>query len=166
MVFLLNVTLMEGSINIFPSSIIQLLLCYTLEPEVGDSNDILESQLHQPPMPLYQANTPGEFDDTTTISPHIEPAREMEIPVSTNVHNMSVSLSPTPEHSESSTDWTDKISAPTLHPFVTHPPTGTNVPVPETPRNVFELFFTQDLMEEIAHQINKYFLLQTNSIAG
>ena len=58
--------------------------------------------------------------------------------------------------SEYCTVWTDQLSAPTLHSFTSHSPVGPTVPVPETPKEIFQLFFTPDLMEEIKQQTNKY----------
>ena len=58
--------------------------------------------------------------------------------------------------SEYSTVWTDQLSAPTLHSFTSHSPVDPTVPVPETPKEIFQLFFTPDLMEEIKQQTNKY----------
>ena len=57
---------------------------------------------------------------------------------------------------EDSTVWTDQLSAPTLHPFSSRSPIGPTVPVPNTPKEIFQLFFTPSLMEEIKQQTNNY----------
>ena len=62
----------------------------------------------------------------------------------------------THETSVDSSVCTDQLSAPTLHPFASRSPIGPTVPVPETPKEIFKLFFTPTPMEKIKEQTNKY----------
>lgn len=53
--------------------------------------------------------------------------------------------------------WKSELSAPSMiHPFTDSHPTGPAVPVPEMPKEIFELYFTPELISMIVEQTNKY----------
>ena len=52
------------------------------------------------------------------------------------------------------TSWTDQLQPVTIAAFTSH--VGPTVPIPDTPLEVFELFFTPDLQEKIVVESNRY----------
>ena len=52
--------------------------------------------------------------------------------------------------------WTKKLTPPTINPFIPPTPVGPTVPVPDQYRDVFKLFFTDELMELIRDESNRY----------
>ena len=50
--------------------------------------------------------------------------------------------------------WSTKLEPHTILPFTSS--VGPTIPIPESPLDVFKLFFTSTIMEEIVDQTNRY----------
>ena len=55
-----------------------------------------------------------------------------------------------------STPWSRNLSTPVIHPFCPYLETGPTCTIPSEPRDVFQLFFTPELIEQIVAQSNLY----------
>ena len=99
---------------------------------------------HPPVSHTYQVNLPHDIQHSPLIKSAAMPefTGSIDHVVSPLTHGTLVD----------SSVWTDQLSAPTLSRF----PVGPTVPVPETPKEIFKLFFTPALMEKIKEQTNKY----------
>ena len=54
------------------------------------------------------------------------------------------------------TKWTVRLKEPVIHPFIPPSPLGPTVTIPDTPLDVFRLFFSPELIEEVMEQTNRY----------
>ena len=61
-----------------------------------------------------------------------------------------------PVTSKVTTPWSEELSVPSIHPFVPPSPVGPTVPISDSPLEIFQLFFTSELMHEIQLQTNRY----------
>ncbi len=52
--------------------------------------------------------------------------------------------------------WEYKLSSPVIHPFTDSCPVGPTIQIPERPKDIFQLFFTEELMAMVVQQTNKY----------
>jgi len=87
------------------------------------------------PLPC-QVGLPQVCPDSE-LSPHIESAADMDVVINSTV----TSATHTPETAQSSAEWSNHLSAPPFHPFIPGASIGPTVPVPETPQEIFQLFF-------------------------
>ena len=55
-----------------------------------------------------------------------------------------------------STLWSRNLSTPVIHPFCPYLETGPTCTIPSEPRDVFQFFFTPELIEQIVAQSNLY----------
>jgi len=81
-------------------------------------------------------------------SPVVEAAHEMD--------SVLEAESPSQEASTAEPVWKETLSVPRLHSFSNLSPPGPTVSIPATPKEIFQLFFTPDLMTSIADEMNKY----------
>ena len=51
-------------------------------------------------------------------------------------------------------DWTEDIQPVTIEAF--NSPSGPTVSIPDSPRDIFNLFFTEELLEKIVEETNRY----------
>ena len=52
------------------------------------------------------------------------------------------------------TTWSEQLTPVTIKDFTSH--VGPTISIPDTPLDVFEIFFTQSLKEMILHESNRY----------
>jgi len=76
--------------------------------------------------------------------------------------SLNVSIPIPPSHpllnvtSQPSTPWTTNLKKPVVHEFCPSSPTGPNVPIPDSPKGIFHLFYSDSLLDHICEESNKY----------
>ncbi len=77
-------------------------------------------------------------------------------PVIEGARGMHASESSYSESENKDPKWKYKLSCPVILPFTDSSPVGPTIQIPERPKEIFQLFFTEELMPMIVQQTNKY----------
>ncbi len=104
------------------------------------------------PQPQEDPPITALSSQNTDLLPHTSPVIEGAQEMDSDGEEESSSQ----EASPSNPVWKEALSVPALHSFSDTSSPGPTVPIPETFKEIFQLFFTPELMTMIADETNKY----------
>ena len=126
---------------------------------ITEGLDHEESDLDDPNEPIMEGSD-DEFSDLWVVEESEEededyrPTRSSPSPPSSPETATNPTHVPTTGPTAQSTKWSSTLHPVTIDPFTS--PVGPTVPISASPLEVFELFFSSDLLEEIVDQSNRY----------
>ncbi len=140
----------QGSYIIMITSTIFMLFSPSInetEYSPGPSSplpQVLLTQMQNASSLIHQVSSIGTSTSNTIPSPITTPTITL------------ATTTPPSTTSSVNTEWSSKLTKPTIRPFTGQSSAGLNVPIPETPSESFRLFYNSSLVKMIVEQSNLY----------